>query len=111
MLLEVICCRRNIEVNVSNAEEIILPTWVYKCFVAGELYKLVGDEWDEEIRANLKTLERMLKVGLWCVQDDPGLRPSIKSVILMLEGTMNILVSPNPSPGSLLHNPRSIHVC
>ncbi|THG07952.1 G-type lectin S-receptor-like serine/threonine-protein kinase LECRK1 [Camellia sinensis] len=100
VLLEVICCRRNIEVNVSNADEIILSTWVYKCFVTGELYKLVGDEWDEcdeEIRADLKTLERMVKVGLWCVQDDPGLRPSIKSVILMLEGTMNILVPPHPS--------------
>ncbi|KAL7249383.1 hypothetical protein ACSBR1_011557 [Camellia fascicularis] len=105
VLLEVICCRRNIEVNVSNADEIILSTWVYKCFVARELYKLVGNEWDEEIRADLKTLERMVKVGLWCVQDDPGLRPSIKSVILMLEGTMNILVPPHPSPGSLLDNP------
>ncbi|THG11105.1 G-type lectin S-receptor-like serine/threonine-protein kinase LECRK1 [Camellia sinensis] len=105
VLLEVICCRRNIEVNVSNADEIILSTWVYKCFVAGELYKLVGDEWNEEISRDLKTLERMVKVGLWCVQDDPGLRPSIKSVILMLEGTMNISVPLHPSPCSFQHNP------
>ncbi|KAL7218075.1 hypothetical protein ACSBR2_011363 [Camellia fascicularis] len=105
VLLEVICCRRNIEVNVSNADEIILSTWVYKCFLGGELYKLVEDEWDEEIRADLKTLERMVKVGLWCVQDDPGLRPSIKNVILMLEGTMNIPFPPHPSPISLLQNP------
>ncbi|KAF5932277.1 hypothetical protein HYC85_028448 [Camellia sinensis] len=99
VLLEIICSRRNIEVNVSNEDEMILSTWVYKCFVGGELHKLlVGDE---EMRVDSKTLERMVKVGLLCVQDDPGMRPSIKDVILMLEGTMNIPVPPPPYPISL----------
>ena len=30
------------------------------------------------------------------LQEDPALRPSMKSVILMLEGTMNIPVPPSP---------------
>ena len=98
VLLEVICCRRNIVVNVSNADEIILSSWVYKCFDAGELYKLVGDE-----NVDSRTLQRMVKVGLWCIQDDPALRPSMKKVILMLEGTVDIPVPPNPSP-FLLHS-------
>ncbi|GMP51665.1 hypothetical protein CsSME_00017808 [Camellia sinensis var. sinensis] len=100
VLLEIICSRRHIEVNVSNEDDMILSTWVYKCFVGGELHKLlVGDE---EMRVDSKTLERMVKVGLLCVQDDPGMRPSIKEVILMLEGTMNIPVPPPPYPISLL---------
>ncbi|CAL5440222.1 unnamed protein product [Camellia sinensis] len=99
VLLEIICSRRNIEVNVSNGDEMILSTWAYKCFVGGELHKLlVGDE---EMRVDSKTVERMVKVGLLCVQDDPGMRPSIKDVILMLEGTMNIPVPPPPYPISL----------
>ncbi|GFS44001.1 cyclin d4;2 [Actinidia rufa] len=85
--------RNNIVVNVSNADEIILSSWVYKCFDAGELYKLVGDE-----NVASRTLQRMVKVGLWCIQDDPALRPSMKKVILMLEGTVDIPVPPNPSP-------------
>ncbi|KAL7162202.1 hypothetical protein ACSBR2_042642 [Camellia fascicularis] len=99
VLLEIICSRRNIEVNVSNEDEMILSIWAYKCFVGGELHKLlVGDE---EMRVDSKTVERMVKVGLLCVQDDPGMRPSIKDVILMVEGTMNIPVSPPPYPISL----------
>ncbi|CAL5444163.1 unnamed protein product [Camellia sinensis] len=99
VLLEIICSRRNIEVNVSNENEMILSTWAYKCFVGGELHKLlVGDE---EMRVDSKIVERMVKVGLLCVQDDPGMRPSIKDVILMLEGTMNIPVPPPPYPISL----------
>lgn len=39
----------------------------------------------------------MVKVGLWCVQDNPPLRPSIKNVILMLEGLKDIPVPPSPA--------------
>jgi hypothetical protein len=60
--------------------------------VAGELYKLVEDE-----NVDMKTLERMLKVGLWCIQEDPALRPPMKNVILMLEGTMDIATPPSPA--------------
>ena len=28
----------------------------------------------------------MVKVGLWCIQDELPLHPSMKSVVLMLEG-------------------------
>ncbi|XP_030930579.1 G-type lectin S-receptor-like serine/threonine-protein kinase LECRK1 [Quercus lobata] len=90
VLLEIVCCRRSIEVNVS-ADEIILSNWVFKCFVAGELAKLVEDE-----NVDFMTLERVVKVGLWCVQEDPALRPSMKNVILMLEGKINIPIPPSP---------------
>ncbi|PON72506.1 S-receptor-like serine/threonine-protein kinase [Parasponia andersonii] len=92
VLLETVCCRRNLEVNVSSPDEIILSTWVYNCFMAGELDKLVED--DEQVE--MVTLERTVKVGLWCIQDDPALRPLMKNVILMLEGAMDIAVPPPP---------------
>ncbi|XP_048334872.2 G-type lectin S-receptor-like serine/threonine-protein kinase LECRK3 [Ziziphus jujuba] len=91
VLLEIICCRRNIELDVSTPDEITLANWVYKCFKAGELGKLVEDE-----EVDFLTLERMVKVGLWCIQDDPAFRPSMKNVILMLEGTMDIPIPPSP---------------
>ncbi|KAG7987179.1 hypothetical protein I3843_03G120100 [Carya illinoinensis] len=91
VLLEIVCCRRSIELNAPIADEIVLSSWVYNRFVAGELDKLVEDE-----NVDFKTLERMVKVGLWCIQEDPALRPSMKNVILMLEGTMDIPVPPSP---------------
>ncbi|KAM3708910.1 hypothetical protein ACJW31_02G132200 [Castanea mollissima] len=92
VLLEIVCCRRNMDVNASIPEEIVLSTWVYKCFVARELGKIVGGE-----EVDQRTLENMVKVGLWCIQDEPFLRPSMKSVVLMLEGITNISVPPCPN--------------
>ena len=98
VLLEIVCCRSNFEVNVSTADEVLLLTWVYNCFVAGELNMLVGV--DEEV--DMKTLERMVKVGLLCIQDDPSLRPSMKNVVWMLEGIMDIPVPPFPTPSLVI---------
>ena len=92
VLLEIVCCRRNMDVNASILEEIVLSTWVYKCFVARELDKIVGGE-----EVDKRTLENMVKVGLWCIQDEPFLRPSMQSVVLMLEGITDISVPPCPT--------------
>ncbi|KAE8714922.1 hypothetical protein F3Y22_tig00110187pilonHSYRG00266 [Hibiscus syriacus] len=92
VLLEIICCRRGVNWDLVE-EEAVLEEWVYRCFQTGELRKLlVGDEVVEE-----KQLERMVRVGLWCVLDEPTLRPSMKKVLLMLEGTVDIPVPPSPT--------------
>ncbi|XP_059433157.1 G-type lectin S-receptor-like serine/threonine-protein kinase LECRK1 [Corylus avellana] len=96
VLLEILCCRRNIEINISNEDEMILSTWIYKCFIGRELDKIVrGEEVDKA------TLENMVKVALWCIQDEPALRPSMKSVLLMLEGITEISNPPCPAPTSM----------
>ncbi|XP_027330942.1 G-type lectin S-receptor-like serine/threonine-protein kinase LECRK1 isoform X1 [Abrus precatorius] len=104
VLLEIVCRRSSIDIDVSSAEEILLSSWVYQCFESGKLNKLVKDDGGEVVE--WKLLERMVKVGLWCVQDDPFLRPSIKNLILMLEGLKDI---PNPPcPAHLANNRRCI---
>ena len=50
----------------------------------------------EDENVDYRTLEGMVKVGLWCIKEDPALRPSIKNVILMLEGTIDIPVPSSP---------------
>ncbi|XP_043804942.1 G-type lectin S-receptor-like serine/threonine-protein kinase LECRK2 isoform X1 [Manihot esculenta] len=96
VLLEIVCCRKNMELNTLKPEEIVLSTWVYNCFVAGELEKLViGEEADKKI------LEKMVMVAMWCIQDEPALRPSMKSVVLMLEGITDVSVPPCPTAPSM----------
>ncbi|KAM1456702.1 hypothetical protein ACFX13_034806 [Malus domestica] len=56
--------------------------------IADELDKLVKDE---DVDKN--ELRMMVKVGLWCIQDELAFRPSMNKIILMLEGTVEI---PNP---------------
>ncbi|XP_057421404.1 G-type lectin S-receptor-like serine/threonine-protein kinase LECRK3 [Lotus japonicus] len=92
VLLETLCCRRNIKVNVSEPEATLLSAWAYKCFVAKELNKLVPSEVIDE-----NVLENMIKVALWCIQDEPVLRPAMKSVVLMLEGVTDIAIPPCPN--------------
>ncbi|XP_030470559.1 G-type lectin S-receptor-like serine/threonine-protein kinase LECRK1 [Syzygium oleosum] len=95
MLLEIVCCRRNMEVNVQRPEEIVLSSWVYQQFGARELEKLVlGEEIEKS------SLEKLIKVGLWCIQDEPALRPSMKCVVMMLEGITDIAVPPCPTAAS-----------
>ncbi|KAL6227914.1 hypothetical protein ACLB2K_001868 [Fragaria x ananassa] len=91
VLLEIVCCRRNVDWSLPE-EEAILDELVYHYFESGELSKLVRDE-----DINRRQFERAIKVGLWCIQDEPSLRPSMKKVLLMLEGTVDIRVPPNPS--------------
>ncbi|OWM91383.1 G-type lectin S-receptor-like serine/threonine-protein kinase LECRK1 [Punica granatum] len=95
VLLEIICCRANMEVNVPTPDEVLLATWVTNCYAAGELQKLVSFEY-----VDMKSLQRMVRVGLLCIQDDPNLRPPIKDVILMLEGIMDIPNPPLPTQSS-----------
>ncbi|KAM3290287.1 G-type lectin S-receptor-like serine/threonine-protein kinase LECRK3 [Capsicum chacoense] len=91
VLLELICRRKCVDLSL-NENESILEYWVYNCYDAGDLDKLVKDE---EVEG--RQLERMVKISIWCIQDEPSLRPSMKKVLLMLEGTVEIPVPPSPT--------------
>uniref|UniRef100_A0A2N9EW15 non-specific serine/threonine protein kinase n=1 Tax=Fagus sylvatica TaxID=28930 RepID=A0A2N9EW15_FAGSY len=78
VLLEIICCRKSVDSNLPE-KEAILEEWTFDCFEHAELSKLVNDE-----EVDNSQLERMVKVALWCILDDPSLRPSMKKVLLML---------------------------
>ncbi|KAJ6366347.1 hypothetical protein OIU77_002849 [Salix suchowensis] len=68
------------------------------CYGAGELKKVVG-----EVEVNLEELEKMVKIGLWCVQTEIDLRPTMKQVILMMDGTI-VTPPPPPPPNSAANN-------
>ncbi|KAH0775957.1 hypothetical protein KY290_007368 [Solanum tuberosum] len=91
VLLELICRRKFVDMSLDE-NEAILEYWVYNCFDAGELDKLVRDE-----EVDRRQFERMVKISIWCIQEEPSLRPSMKKVLLMLEGTVEIPVPPSPS--------------
>ncbi|XP_048141681.1 G-type lectin S-receptor-like serine/threonine-protein kinase LECRK1 [Rhodamnia argentea] len=91
VLLEIICSRRNVDWSLPE-EEAVLEEWVYSCFQAGELDKLVDYQTIDK-----KQLDRMVKVALWCILEEPSLRPSMRKVLLMLEGTVDVPIPPCPT--------------
>ncbi|KAJ9685843.1 hypothetical protein PVL29_017779 [Vitis rotundifolia] len=98
MLLEIISCRKSVHSQPENEEEAILTDWAYDCYRGHRLDKLV--KIDDEARKYMGMLERVVMVAIWCIQEDPSLRPSMGMVILMLEGVVEVPVPPCPFPFS-----------
>ncbi|KAL4308320.1 hypothetical protein GQ457_01G007530 [Hibiscus cannabinus] len=95
MLLEIICCRKCVDFEMEE-EEAILTEWAYDCYIDGMIEKFT--EYDEEGRNDLGRLEMLLKVAFWCVQYEPLLRPSMRTVSMMLEGAVQVPSPPCPFP-------------
>ncbi|KAI6691935.1 hypothetical protein NL676_019645 [Syzygium grande] len=83
--------RRSVDWTLPK-EEAVLEEWVYSHFLAGKLDKLVDYRTIDK-----KQLERMVKVALWCILEEPSLRPSMRKVLLMLEGTVDVPSPPCPT--------------
>ncbi|CAN1130724.1 G-type lectin S-receptor-like serine/threonine-protein kinase LECRK3 [Linum perenne] len=87
MLLEIICCRNNIEIVVEE-EKVMLIDWAHECFVKGRVGDLlvVGGEEDQVAAID----EKWVSIALWCVQEDPKVRLGMKRVLEMLEGLVEL---------------------
>ncbi|GLJ05475.1 hypothetical protein SUGI_0018820 [Cryptomeria japonica] len=72
VLLEIICRKR------TRREEI---NWIYDCLGHGTLDELVEHQQRQGVTIELSEVQRMVSVGLRCIQDNPDMRPSINKVI------------------------------
>ncbi|EXB28977.1 G-type lectin S-receptor-like serine/threonine-protein kinase RLK1 [Morus notabilis] len=95
VLLEIICCRKNFEAEVDDDTQTILTDWAYDCYASGKIEVLVNK--DDEAMEDMKRVENYVMVALWCIQEDPSLRPAMKKVVRMLEGTIEVSDPPDPS--------------
>ncbi|KAK9999254.1 hypothetical protein SO802_018857 [Lithocarpus litseifolius] len=94
MLLEIICCRKSVEMETIEEEKAILTDWAYDCYREEALDALV--EYNVEELDDKGKLERYVMVAIWCIQEDPSLRPTMRRVTQMLEGVVEVLVPPCP---------------
>ncbi|KAK2984184.1 hypothetical protein RJ640_002914 [Escallonia rubra] len=96
LLLEITCCRRCVGDLEMAEEKAILTDWVWDCFREGRIDALVEN--DEQALNDWEKFKRFVVVGIWCVQEDPSLRPAMKKIIQMLEGVVEVAVPPCPFP-------------
>ncbi|XP_062208176.1 G-type lectin S-receptor-like serine/threonine-protein kinase LECRK1 [Phragmites australis] len=92
VLLEIVTCRRSMELEEAG-EERTLMEWAYEWLVRGEVKGVMSS--DEAVEA--ADVERVVKVAVWCAQGEAQARPSMKSVILMLEGHLDVPFPPPPA--------------
>uniref|UniRef100_A0A7N2QXE7 Uncharacterized protein n=1 Tax=Quercus lobata TaxID=97700 RepID=A0A7N2QXE7_QUELO len=80
-------CLPVLETKKKNQDNLILM-W------EGALDALV--EYNVEELDDKEKLERYVMVAIWCIQEDPSLRPTMRRVTQMLEGVVEVLVPPGP---------------
>jgi len=102
LLLEIVSCRKSVEFEAEDEEKAILAEWAYDCYIEGTLHALV--EGDKEALDDMKTFEKLVMIALWCVQEDPSLRPTMRNVTQMLEGVVEVKMPPCPSQFSVQYS-------
>eukprot|EP00249_Psilotum_nudum_P022424 c28512_g1_i1 orf=114-2699(+) len=95
VFLEILSGRRNMDYSYTS-DKCYFPAWV--------LHMAQTERWEEAAEdvylgsdstgCNLEQAVKAIKVALWCLQEDPKLRPSMNSVWLMLEGHMEVTDPP-----------------
>eukprot|EP00253_Pinus_taeda_P008698 PITA_08698 len=97
LLLEIVGERKNFDWKVSHSSQFYFPEWAFKLLERGELgMRLRGGEVDVEDEEKAR---RMTKVGLWCIQYNYKDRPSMSSVVEMLQGNGGDVANP-PLPSN-----------
>lgn len=92
MLLEIVCCKKAVDLE----DNVILIDWAYDCFRHGRLEDLTED--DSEAMDDMETVERYVKIAIWCIQGELRMRPNMRNVTQMLDGVTQVHDPPNPSP-------------
>ncbi|KAK3143502.1 hypothetical protein QOZ80_4AG0301090 [Eleusine coracana subsp. coracana] len=94
LVFEILGRRRNLEFQHPIESQEWYPKWVSQRFEQGRFDDVMaasGIQGKDGEKA-----ERMCKVALWCVQYQPEARPSMSSVVRMLEGDEEIARPVNP---------------
>ncbi|CAH2044098.1 unnamed protein product, partial [Thlaspi arvense] len=101
------------------AGSVLLGTSAFVNFIILALYRKskemkkksnqVRDIGDLEAIHDMETVERCVKIGIWCIQEDPGMRPNMRHVTQMLEGFTQVHDPPNPTPYNTFSRDKSMY--
>uniref|UniRef100_A0ACD5UGL2 Uncharacterized protein n=2 Tax=Avena sativa TaxID=4498 RepID=A0ACD5UGL2_AVESA len=92
VLFEILGRRRNYDAGLMDESREWFPKWVWDKYEQGDMECIVSGVGE----ADREKAETMCKVALWCVQFQPSARPTMSSVVRMLEGEMAIVPPVNP---------------
>jgi len=91
LLLEMVGGRKNTNVLGEKTFQVLYPEWIHNLIEDKDVRVNIDNEGDVRIA------KKLALVGLWCIQWNPVDRPSMKTVVQMLEGDGENLIAP-PAP-------------
>ncbi|KAL9993890.1 putative protein kinase RLK-Pelle-SD-2b family [Helianthus debilis subsp. tardiflorus] len=84
----ILCGRRNFDRSQPEESWHLLGVF-QQCWEQGTLLDIV-DKYSEDMQTHGSEVVEMMKVASWCLQTNYKRRPSMSSVVLVLEGRMNV---------------------
>ncbi|GJU02602.1 G-type lectin S-receptor-like serine/threonine-protein kinase LECRK3, partial [Tanacetum coccineum] len=100
LILEIVSCQKSVkEFGTGDEYGEIFTDLAWDCYQEGRLEVFVEN--DLEALDDYKKLRIFVMVGLWCIQENPSLRPTMKKVIPMLDGVIEVPEPPCPFPLSV----------
>ncbi|QHO47578.1 putative receptor-like protein kinase [Arachis hypogaea] len=91
LLLEMVGGRKNTNVSGEEIFQVLYPEWIHNMLEGKDIHIDIDNEGD------MKIAKKLAIVGLWCIQWNPVDRPSMKTVVQMLEREGDKLMVP-PTP-------------
>uniref|UniRef100_A0A251SRI1 Protein kinase domain-containing protein n=1 Tax=Helianthus annuus TaxID=4232 RepID=A0A251SRI1_HELAN len=88
VLLEILCGRRNFDRSQPEESWHLLGVF-QQYWEQGTLLDIV-DKYSEDMQTHGSEIVEMMKVAAWCLQTNYTRRPSMSSVVMVLEGRMNV---------------------
>ncbi|PNY03173.1 receptor-like protein kinase [Trifolium pratense] len=90
LLLEIVGGRKNTNTTTNEDNfQVLYPDWIHSLLEGGDIQIPIDEEGDFRIAKKLAI------VGLWCIQWQPMHRPSMKTVMQMLQGDEDKLKVPS----------------
>ncbi|XP_051121615.1 rust resistance kinase Lr10-like [Andrographis paniculata] len=91
VLLNMVEGRKNFRASVQDSMQIYFPEWMYSQVEKGK-----DIDFEIDVEGDVAIVQRLIIVGLWCIQWYPIDRPSMKTVIQMMEEPGLPIMPPNP---------------
>ncbi|XXG78521.1 hypothetical protein AAC387_Pa08g2455 [Persea americana] len=92
VVLEIVCGRKNLDRSQPECKTHLLSLLQKKADMT-QLIEIV--EWlsHEDIQCHREDMEKMIRMAVWCLQDDPDRRPTMSVVVKVLEGLIEVETS------------------
>uniref|UniRef100_A0A3Q7F2Q7 Receptor-like serine/threonine-protein kinase n=2 Tax=Solanum lycopersicum TaxID=4081 RepID=A0A3Q7F2Q7_SOLLC len=86
--IEILCGRKNVDYSHSLEHPHLLSLFMEKA-ENNQLIEMIGN-YSDDPQCNTSEVIHMMKLAVWCLQNDFTLRPSMSMVVKVIEGTMDI---------------------
>lgn len=93
VLLEIVRGSKNVD-NAQDLDHWFFPSIAYRKARQGKMDELIDDRLKLNRSEDMEEACRVIKTALWCIQSNPAMRPSMGTIVRILEGDLEVMDTP-----------------